>query len=120
MGFEELEYPSVWVELGLLDEEFLGEQLNRYRAGEDRNTEHYRYAAFLRLLETEPFGDAFVDRFVRLVVADPDPVMGEAAIIQLLRRHPFSDVQFAALRARPELSLLEKRFAREELRRQSK
>jgi hypothetical protein len=104
MGFEELEYPNAWVELELLDQEFLREQLERYRAGEDKNTEHYRYAAFLRLLEKEPFSDAFVDRFVRLAAADPDRVMGESAIIQLLHRHPFSDAQFAALCARPELS----------------
>ena len=47
-----LGYTPRWLRAGLLDAASLAEQLAVFQTGEDRNTEHYRYGAFRRALET--------------------------------------------------------------------
>jgi hypothetical protein len=45
-----LRYPPEWLQFGLLEREFVMRQAETFATGEDRNTEHYRYAAFRALL----------------------------------------------------------------------
>jgi hypothetical protein len=92
-----LGYPAAWQSWGLLDDEFLAEQLARYEAGEDRHIEHYRYAAFKRLLERMEWPDSLIDQYVELTRLDPDPVMACSALILLLEHRGLSDEQLARL-----------------------
>jgi len=92
-----LHYPKEWLELGLLDEEFLSEQLARFDAGEDTNSEHYRIAAFNRLLARKELSDLFIDRYVRLAQLDPYPTMVRSALIGLIDHPALSDDQLTRL-----------------------
>lgn len=80
-------YPREWLEFGLLDEEIFRAQIEAYRGGEDRNTEHYRFAAFRALLERAAFDDQLVERYLTLAERDPDPGMARAAVFEIME-HP--------------------------------
>ena len=93
-----LEYDPQWLESGLLDPEFLKRQAEEYRQGEDPNTEHYRYAAFLRWIDArDRYEDAEIRQFLFLVEADPDKHMSLAAGRVLLWKGNLTDTQFQDL-----------------------
>ncbi|MEO6392298.1 MAG: hypothetical protein ABIP75_10635 [Pyrinomonadaceae bacterium] len=68
-----------------MDEVILGEQVMEFELGVDPNSEHYRHASFCRILERTEIDDLTMDRFVELAELDPDQVMAEATLGQLVR-----------------------------------
>jgi hypothetical protein len=100
-----LGYDSKWWEYGFLDEQRLRSQIARLDAGDDPNTEHYRYAAFLQILETRTaFDDLTLARFVELAVLDRDRVMATSVLIQLARWPGLTEEQRGWLREQPALA----------------
>ncbi len=95
---ELLGYPRAWLDFGLLERPLLADQLARFRAGEDRNTEHYRYAAFQRLLRRRALSDEFIDQYVRLYELDPDRQMAISALCGLIDHPAITGAQLDRLR----------------------
>jgi hypothetical protein len=90
-----LGYAPQWSEFGLLPDEVLAAQLEAFQRGDDRNTEHFRYASFRRLLKAEgPLSDELVRQYLQLVELDPDELMARAALVDLLARPSLTDEQF--------------------------
>ena len=48
---EQLEYSKKWLEYGLIDEGDVCKQYEIFLESEDKNTEHYRYSSFMKLLK---------------------------------------------------------------------
>jgi len=83
-----------WLEYGLIDLPFVNEQVKRYESGDDDNIEHYRYAAFRKLLEgAGSIDDLTLDRYVELAELDEDQEMAEAALGLLLRHNGLTEQQ---------------------------
>ena len=93
----ELGYANEWLELGLLDEAFLAQQLARYDAGEDTNTEHYRWAAFQQLLLRREWSDNAIADYLKLARLDGDVSVATSAIIALIDHPSLSDEQLQQL-----------------------
>jgi hypothetical protein len=93
----QLGYPRAWIDFGLLERPLLAHQLDRFRSGEDRNLEHFRYAAFQRLLRRRHWTDEIVDQYVHLVELDPDRVMARSALCALFDHPALTDEQLARL-----------------------
>ncbi|HEX9105281.1 MAG TPA: hypothetical protein VF997_23885 [Polyangia bacterium] len=114
----QLGYPRAWVDFGLLERPLLADQLARFRAGEECALEHYRFAAFQRLLRRRELGDELVDKYVRLAELDPDRHVATSALCGLLDHPALTDAQLARLE--PVVAgnpLLEKRLQRVRLSR---
>lgn len=88
-----LHYHPKWVEYGFLDSPFLHEQIAQFETGDDKNTEHFRYAAFRRVLETPEIDDRFLERYIELAELDEDVVMGRAALGLLVRHKGLTNLQ---------------------------
>lgn len=100
-----LGYDSKWWKYGFLDEQQLRSQLARLDAGDDSNTEHYRYAAFLQILGTRTaLDDLTLARFVELAGLDRDRVMATSVLIQLARWPGLTEEQCGWLREQPALA----------------
>ena len=93
----ELGYPKAWLDFGLLEAPLLADQLARFHAGEDRNLEHYRFAAFQRLLRRRVLTDELIDQYVRLAELDPDRTMATSALCGLLDHPALTDAQLVRL-----------------------
>lgn len=114
----ELGYDSRWLEWGFLDAELFREQLAAFRAGEDANTEHYRYPMFLQYLARDGMVTTEdVERYLTLAAVDPDPVMGEAALANLVDSPRLSDSHREELRQHASFQIphLQRRIVRREL-----
>ena len=108
-----LGYPKAWLEFGLLEAPLLHDQLARFAAGEDDNLEHYRFAAFQRLLRRRVLVDELVDRYVRLCELDPDRQMATSALCGLLDHPALTDEQLVRLGPTVKGNcVLEKRYQR--------
>ena len=83
----QLGYPRAWLDFGLLEAPLLADQLARFRAGEACSLEHYRFAAFQRILRRRTLSDELVEQFVRLAELDPDRHVATSALCGLLD-HP--------------------------------
>jgi hypothetical protein len=93
----ELGYANEWLELGLLNEAFLAQQLARYDAGADTNTEHYRWAAFKLLLVRSEWSDSAIADYLKLARLDGDVSIATSAIIALIDHPSLSDEQLQQL-----------------------
>ncbi len=83
-----LELTQEWIDLGIITRENLDELENEWRSSEDRNTEHYRWKAFLNYVQSNPsLADDVLRRLYRLGTNDPDPVMGVSIMAHILRRN---------------------------------
>lgn len=97
-----LNYANQWLDFGWLDEAFLADQQAQFDEGTDPYTEHYRYAAFRRVLHTNTaLNDDAIGSYVDLAQRDPDVTMGESAFIQLLWWRGLSMQQFERLALAP-------------------
>jgi hypothetical protein len=108
-----LGYPRAWIDFGLLERPLLADQLARFRAGEDCNREHYRFAAFQRLLRRRQLTDELIEQYVRLTELDPDRHVATSALCGLIDHPALSAAQLARLE--PVVAgnpLLEKRYQR--------
>lgn len=93
-----LGYTGQWLKCGLLTKEQLLVQINAYESEEDKNTEHYRYAAFRNYLKNkETLSDAEFDNYLKIALSDEDTVMAGAALIDLFTNIVLSDTQFDKL-----------------------
>ena len=82
----ELGYDIKWLLYSFVDEPFLQGQITQLRTGDDSNAEHYRYAAFLKVLAGQvALDDVSLARYVELTTLDHDQVMAKSALIRLVR-----------------------------------
>ncbi len=88
-----LGYTSKWLDYGLLDPAELEAQFRAFLAGEDTNTEHYRFASFRRILTGGPLSDTRVEQFLELATLDPDRVMATSALYELCSYLPLTERQ---------------------------
>lgn len=93
-----LEYNPAWVESGFLRRAVLEEQIALYHAGQDTNTEHYRYAAFRNVLSSHSaFTDADIEHYIFLAHMDVDQAMARSALVDLLKWRGLTSEQFDRL-----------------------
>src|SRR3569833_3282395 len=97
-GLRTLGYAREWIDCGFLDAELLRRQLLVFETGEDRNTEHYRYAAFCHVFERESLSDVELDRLLSLIAIDPDSAIATSAQCRLIDWHGLSSAQRRRLR----------------------
>lgn len=98
-------YRPEWLEYGLVSEAFLRRQADEFAASDDRNTEHYRYAAFRSVLAGRAFlSDEELARYVGLARLDADVSMAGSALADLIRWHGLTGEQFERLSAHPAIS----------------
>jgi len=80
-----LKYHNKWYEYNFIDDEHLSKQIKEYSESDDKNTEHYRYKSFLRILENNKYlTDQQITQYIELVIVDNDKTMGISAIIKLI------------------------------------
>jgi hypothetical protein len=104
-----LGYCSKWVEYGFLSPELLLAQVARFHAGDDKSTEHFRYAAFRRLQQRDVFSDQVFEQYLELATLDPDPkAMGRAALIDLIYHPGLTEAQWETVLAHPRVQELPK------------
>lgn len=97
-----LGYSPLWIEYDLLDDDFLLEQCKRYATSYDKNTEHYRWAAFHAILaKNNVLDDTLIARYVQLAQIDEDQGMAESALLSLLRQPGLTDAQVERLSKHP-------------------
>jgi len=81
----ELEFGSAWRESGLLDPHLVRCLHERFLSSSDKNTEHYRHAAFQAVFAgRQALGDGEVDAYLALVEADADAAMASSALLLLV------------------------------------
>lgn len=98
----ELRFSPQWLEYEFLDEQFLLDLFDRYQRSDDRNTEHYRYAAFRSVLKKrQAMNDTEIDRYVELAQIDEDHGMARAALHDLLVWSGLTKQQYQQLCALP-------------------
>jgi len=103
-GLGVLGYDDKWIEYGFIDAEILRQQMAIYDTGEDRSTEHYRYAAFCRVLERDGLSDVDLDRYLDLVDNEFDSAMASSVLFHVIHWPKLSAGQRARLRRRPMFS----------------
>src|SRR5689334_12768521 len=80
-----LGYSSQWLDSGLINKQFLMDQLDEYQSSEDKNTEHYRYTAFQDILKTNTtLSDNTLEMYIELASIDEDHAMGKSALGDLV------------------------------------
>jgi hypothetical protein len=55
--FGKLKFTQEWIDLGIITPEKLDEIRDKWLKSDDRNTEHYRWRAFLNFSESSPLLD---------------------------------------------------------------
>jgi len=79
-----LQFSHEWFTLGIVTESQLEALGREYETGEDPNTEHYRYGAFMEYLrEHRPLSPAMAEALYELGARDPDHAMGSAMMHQI-------------------------------------
>jgi hypothetical protein len=85
--FQTLEFSQDWVELGIITPEKLKQLEAEWAKGEDTNTEHYRWRAFLDFMGSREVLDENTARALyKLGANDPDGAMGGSIMAEILRR----------------------------------
>jgi hypothetical protein len=97
-----LRYSPQWLEFGLIDQSFFVKQFDEYQNAEDKNTEHYRYAAFQKILRTQTsLTDRSLNNYIKLALMDENQAMAKAALVDLIKWSELSDRQLEQLRHHP-------------------
>ena len=93
---ETLEYTDQWFKLGILTFEIYRSQRQEWsESGADRNTEHYRYAAWRAFwCALNSISDENLKQCILLGASDSDPAMGRAMLHDILKTSWLSDEQF--------------------------
>ena len=119
MIMAELGYTRQWMDLGVVDTDFLLRQYEEYRTAEDKNQEHYRCGAFSLFLSTKrDIRDDEIAAVFALTDARPDSCdLRVNRIIDLIVSGLLSDAQLDALSRFPEVheAPIERRYLREGL-----
>lgn len=121
-------YTDEWLQIGIVDPEFLQLQYKEYERSEDKNQEHYRTAAFRGYLSrSSSISDVDIERIFRLQDDGPDvcdlrlnriidliasDVLTEAQLLSLFR---YSEVHEAPVKKRYIRIVLLKQLYREGL-----
>jgi hypothetical protein len=85
--FDELEFSQEWIVLGIITPAKLQELEAKWATGEDSNTEHYRWGAFLDFVDSKESLDEDTARALfNLGANDPDTTMGGAMMAHILRQ----------------------------------
>ncbi|MBW4507107.1 MAG: hypothetical protein KME64_11410 [Scytonematopsis contorta HA4267-MV1] len=93
-----LEYHIKWLEYNLIDEVFLLSQYQYFIDSEDKCTEHYRYAAFQKILkDNQSLDDKAINRYIQLAELDNDKYMANSALMNLFMWECLNDAQYTAL-----------------------
>lgn len=97
------DYDPLWLESGLLTPETLRAQTARFATGEDRHTEHYRWAAFRAILNgRDSLTDGECEAFIVLAARDPDQGTARSVLVDLVTWGGLTRPQLDTLRTRPE------------------
>ena len=91
----ELGYTQEWLEAGVLDEEYLRQQYEKYLHSDDKNQEHYRACAFDHFLQNkDSLSDAELEAILHLRDEGPDGCdFSYGRILELLYSAVLSDEQ---------------------------
>ena len=85
--FRDLEFSQEWIDLGIITPAKLSHIEAEWAASDDRNTEHYRWRAFLDFIKSKGSLDAVTARrLYNLGASDPDSAMGGSIMADILRR----------------------------------
>jgi hypothetical protein len=85
--FRKLEFSQEWIDLGIITPAKLKQLEYEWSAGEDTDTEHYRWRAFLDFIESkESLDDNTARALYNLGANDPDGAMGGSIMANVLRR----------------------------------
>ncbi|MBC7527624.1 MAG: hypothetical protein H7308_08740 [Chthonomonadaceae bacterium] len=80
-----LHYKREWLDYGFVESEFLAEQVKGFRTGIDPHREHYRCAAFRRiLLNRVSLTQEELEHYIELCRLDEDTTMAGAMLCDLL------------------------------------
>jgi hypothetical protein len=97
-ALQTLKYHTKWLEYNLIDEAFLINQYHFFLASEDKCTEHYRYAAFQKILkDNQSLDDEAIDKYIQLAELDKDKLMANSALMNLLKWQGLNDLQYTVL-----------------------
>lgn len=85
--FKQLEFSQEWVDLGIITPAKLDQLEAEWATGEDKNTEHYRWSAFLDFVKSKELLDEETAKALYSLGAnDPDGAMGGSIMAHILRR----------------------------------
>jgi hypothetical protein len=85
--FQELEFSQEWIDLGIITPAKLNQLVGEWTSSDDRNTEHYRWRAFLDFVQSQDSLDEITARrLYNLGATDPDLSMGGSIMAHILRR----------------------------------
>jgi hypothetical protein len=84
--FRELEFSQEWIDLETITPAKLNQIVEEWVSSEDRNTEHYRWRAFLDFVESRDSLNEIARRLYDLGATDPDSAMGGSIMAHILRR----------------------------------
>jgi hypothetical protein len=99
--FRELESNQEWINLGIITPANLSQIEAEWATSDDRNTEHYRWRAFLNFIQSKDFLDEITARrLYHLGASDPDSSMGGSIMAHILRRKDCpEDLLYAAAKS---------------------
>ena len=82
-----LGYTRLWLDYGVLTIEYFLVQEQEFNHSDDKFTEHYRYRAFTDYLSSKSqLSDTEFENYLKLTLADEDPLMAGAAATDLFRK----------------------------------
>src|SRR5947207_15528892 len=85
--FRDLEFSQEWIDLGIINPAKLNQLVGEWTSSDDRNTEHYRWRAFLDFVQSQNSLDEITARrLYNLGATDPDVSIGGAIMAHILRR----------------------------------
>ncbi len=100
-----LHYDPKWLEYGFLDVDLLRKQTEVFHTEEAPRCEHYRYAAFRRVLTSRnSLDEELLARYIELAQRDEDAGMAQAALVDLIMWKGLREAQWEELSRRPEFA----------------
>jgi hypothetical protein len=85
--FQTLEFSQEWIDLEIITPAKLEQLKAEWDTGDDTNTEHYRWRAFLNFMQSKPLLDADTAKALyHLGSKDPEVNMGGSMMAHILRR----------------------------------
>jgi hypothetical protein len=90
-----LGYSDEWLDKGLLTENDLHQQLERFHAREDENLEHYRYATLIQFIDSrESISDKDLNNYLHIIGNERDILIAGSATAKLLEKDYLNTEQF--------------------------
>lgn len=90
-----LKYDQLWLDYGVLTLDLLQNQVKEFSHDKDKNTEHYRYKAFINYLGSQStLSDELVNKLFEIIKIDPDIFMASAMALDILKTKAITESQF--------------------------